>query len=107
MLLVVLGWVLFVTPDLPTAFSYMGVMFGSTGVGLDDTALYLLLNYGIMLVIGIFASTDAWKIIVEKVSAKAPTAVNYITPVAKIAVFILCVAYLADAPYNPVLYFNF
>ncbi|MBQ7835133.1 MAG: MBOAT family protein, partial [Ruminiclostridium sp.] len=107
MLLVVLGWVLFVTPDLPTAFSYMGVMFGSTGVGLDDTALYLLLNYGIMLVIGIFASTDAWKIIVEKVSAKAPTAVNYITPVAKIAVFILCVAYLADATYNPFLYFNF
>ncbi len=107
MLLVVLGWVLFVTPDLSTAFSYMGTMFGSTGVLVDDTALYLLLNYGIMLVIGIFASTDAWKIIVDKLTAKAPTAVHYITPVVKMAVFILCIAYLADATYNPFLYFNF
>ena len=107
MLLVVLGWVLFVTPDLPTAFGYMGIMFGSTGVLADSAALYLLLNYGVMLVLGIFASTDAWKIIVEKVTDKAPAAVNIITPVAKIAVFILCIAYLADATYNPFLYFNF
>ncbi len=107
MLLVVLGWVLFVTPDLPTAFSYMGTMFGTTGVLADSTSWYLLLNYGVMLILGIFASTDAWKIIVEKLTAKAPTAVNYITPVIKMAVFILCIAYLADATYNPFLYFNF
>ena len=107
MLLVVLGWVLFVTPDLPTAFSYMGTMFGTTGILADNTTWYLLLNYGVMLVLGIFASTDAWKIIVEKITAKAPTAVNYITPVLKMAVFILCIAYLADATYNPFLYFNF
>lgn len=107
MLLVVLGWVLFVTPDLPTAFAYMGTMFGSTGVLADSNALYLLLNYGVMLILGIFASTDAWKIIVEKVTVKAPAAVNIITPIAKIAVFILCIAYLADATYNPFLYFNF
>ncbi len=107
MLLVVLGWVLFVTPDLPTAFGYMGIMFGSTGILADSTALYLLLNFGVMLILGIFASTDAWKIIVEKVTAKSPVAVNIITPVAKIAVFILCIAYLADATYNPFLYFNF
>ena len=107
MLLVVLGWVLFVTPDLPTAFGYMGIMFGSTGVLADSTALYLLLNYGVMLILGIFACTDAWKIIVEKVTAKSPVAVNVITPIAKIAVFILCIAYLADATYNPFLYFNF
>ncbi len=107
MFLVVMGWVLFVTPDLSTAFTYFGTMFGSTGVLVDDTAKYLLINYGSMLVLGIFASTDAWKIIVEKLSAKAPTAVNYITPVVKMAVFILCIAYLADATYNPFLYFNF
>ena len=107
MLLVILGWVLFVTPDLPTAFGYMGAMFGATGILADSNALYLLINYGIMLVIGIFASTDAWKIIVGKVTAKAPAAVNWVTPVVKIAVFILSIAYLADATYNPFLYFNF
>ncbi len=107
MLLVVLGWVLFVTPDLPTAFSYMGTMFGSTGILADSRALYLLLNYGVMLILGIFASTDAWKIIVEKANEKMPVAVNWITPVVKMAVFVLCIAYLADATYNPFLYFNF
>ena len=107
MLLVVLGWVLFVTPDLSSAFSYMGIMFGSTGILADSTALYLLINYGVMMILGIFACTDAWKIIVEKVSAKLPVAVNIATPIAKIAVFILCIAYLADATYNPFLYFNF
>lgn len=107
MLLVVLGWVLFVTPDLSSAFSYMGIMFGSTGILADSAALYLLINYGVMLILGIFASTDAWKIIVEKINAKAPAAVNIVTPIAKIAVFVLCIAYLADATYNPFLYFNF
>ena len=107
MLLVVLGWVLFVTPDLTTAFGYMGIMFGGTGVLADSTALYLLINYGVMLILGIFACTDAWKIIMEKVNAKVPVAVNVITPIAKIAVFILCIAYLADATYNPFLYFTF
>jgi len=107
MLLVILGWVLFVTPDLPTAFSYMGVMFGATGVLADSSALYLLINYGVMLVVGIFASTDAWKIIVEKVNAKIPSVLNWVTPVVKLAVFILAIAYLADATYNPFLYFNF
>ena len=107
MLLVVLGWVLFVTPDLSSAFSYMGIMFGSTGILADSTALYLLINYGVMLILGIFASTDAWKIIVEKINTKAPAAVNIVTPIAKIAVFVLCIAYLADATYNPFLYFNF
>ncbi|MBQ8411408.1 MAG: MBOAT family protein [Ruminiclostridium sp.] len=107
MLLVVLGWVLFVTPDLPTAFSYMGTMFGSTGILADSRALYLLLNYGVMLILGIFASTDAWKIIVEKANEKMPVAVNWIKPVVKMAVFVLCIAYLADATYNPFLYFNF
>lgn len=107
MLLVVLGWVLFVTPDVGTAFSYMGAMFGATGVLCDNTALYLLLNYGILLVIGIFASTDAWKIIVESLTKRAPTIMHYATPVVKTAVFIICIAYLADATYNPFLYFNF
>lgn len=107
MLLVVLGWVLFVTPDISTAFSYMGAMFGANGVFCDDTALYLLLNYGILLVVGIFVSTDAWKIIVERLTKRIPTIMHYATPFVKTAVFVLCIAYLADATYNPFLYFNF
>ena len=107
MLLVMLGWVLFASPDISTAGSYIAAMFGSTGLLWDNTAIYLLLNYGIILVIGIFAATDAWKVITERLSAKLPTAVSYITPFAKTAVLLICIAYIADASYNPFLYFNF
>lgn len=107
MLLVVLGWVLFASADLPSAFGYIGAMFGGSGILCDNTALYLLLNYGVLLVIGIFASTDAWRILVGRVSEKLPTAVGYATSVLKIGVLLLCIAYLSDAGYNPFLYFNF
>ena len=102
-----LGWVLFASPDIATAGSYIAAMFGSTGILWDNTAIYLLLNYGIVLVIGIFAATDAWKVITERLAAKLPVAVSYITPFAKTAVLLICVAYIADASYNPFLYFNF
>lgn len=107
MLLVVLGWVLFASRDLSSAFGYMGAMFGGSGVLCDNTALYLLLNYGILLVVGIFAATDAWKILIERLSARLPSFVGYATPVLKIGVLLLCIAYLSDAGYNPFLYFNF
>lgn len=106
-LLVMLGWVLFVSPDLPSAFGYMGAMFGSSGILCDNTAIYLLINYGILLVVGIFGCTDAMKTIVERLTKRLPTVVNYATPVLKTGVLLLCVAYLSDATYNPFLYFNF
>ena len=107
MLLVMLGWVLFASPNISTAGAYIATMFGASGILIDNTAIYLLINYGFILVFGIFAATDLWKRIVEKLSVKLPTFTNYITPFAKTAVFLICIAYLADATYNPFLYFNF
>ena len=107
MLLVMLGWVLFASPNIGTAGAYIATMFGASGTLIDNTAIYLLINYGFILVFGIFAATDLWKRIVEKLSVKLPTFTNYITPFAKTAVFLICIAYLADATYNPFLYFNF
>ncbi|MGN0589157.1 MAG: MBOAT family O-acyltransferase [Ruminiclostridium sp.] len=107
MLLVMLGWVLFASPNIGTAGAYIATMFGASGILIDNTAIYLLINYGFILVFGIFAATDLWKRIVEKLSVKLPTFTNYITPFAKTAVFLICIAYLADATYNPFLYFNF
>ena len=107
MLLVMLGWVLFASPDISTAFAYMGNMFGSSGIVIDDRALYLLKNYAIVLIIGVFASTDAWKIIVERTEKRLPALVHWATPLCKTGVFALCTAYLVDATYNPFLYFIF
>lgn len=106
-LLVMFGWVLFASPDITSAFSYFGALFGSGGALYDSTTIYLLLNYGVVMIIGIFAATDAWKIIVQRTEKKLPALVNWLTPVGKTAVFVLCIAYLSDASYNPFLYFNF
>lgn len=107
MLLVILGWVLFDTADIPTAFGYMGAMFGGNGVLWDNESMYYLINYGLILVFGIFACTDLSKRLFDKLRQKLPIVMNYATPVAKLAVLVLSTAYLADATYNPFLYFNF
>ena len=105
--LVILGWVLFDTADIPTAFGYMGAMFGGSGTLVDNTAMYNLVNYGVMFVIGIFACTDIFSRTAERLKEKMPVLINYSTPIAKTAIMALSTAYLADATYNPFLYFNF
>ena len=107
MLLVMLGWVLFASPDIGTAGAYIADMFGASGTLYDNTSVYLFLNYGVVLVFGIFAATDAWKIIVEHTEKHFPAVVHAAMPICKIAVFLICTAYLVDASYNPFLYFNF
>ncbi len=107
MLLVILGWVLFDTKDLPTAFSYIGTMFGNSGVIFDQQFTYLFLNYGIMLVICFFACTDSWKRIWTYLKEKFLVLTNYSIIFADVAVFLLCTAYLVNSSYNPFLYFNF
>ena len=106
-LLVMFGWVLFASPNLAAAGAYFGSMFGSSGVLFDNTTMYLLLNYGAVLVLGIFGATDAWKVIVTNTEKKVPALVHILMPVCKTAVFVLSTAYLVDASYNPFLYFNF
>ena len=105
--LVILGWVLFDTADIPTALGYMGAMFGGGGTLVDNTAMYYLINYGVMFVIGAFACTDIFSRAAEGLKEKMPLLVNYSTPIAKTAIMVLSTAYLADATYNPFLYFNF
>ncbi len=107
MLLVVLGWVLFDTADIPTAFGYIGAMFGGNGLLWDTQGMYYLINYGLILAFGIFACTDVSKRLFDKAKERLPVFTNYATPFAKLAVLVLSTAYLADATYNPFLYFNF
>ncbi len=104
--LVILGWVLFDTADISTALGYMGAMFGG-GTLVDNTSMYYLMNYGVMFVIGIFACTDIFSRAAEKLKEKLPSLINYSTLIGKTAIMVLSTAYLADATYNPFLYFNF
>jgi alginate O-acetyltransferase complex protein AlgI len=109
MLLVILGWVLFDTADLPAAFGYIRVMFGAGGSGAlyDNSAVYALLNYSVILLVCLFACTNLWRRVYNRFYPKIPVVLNYGGVLYQTAVFAFAVAYLVDAGYNPFLYFNF
>ena len=107
MLLVILGWVLFDTADLPTAGNYIATMFGASGILVDGSALYYLSTYAITFIICIIGCTDLPKKAVELVRKKCTPLVNYGGIAVMAGMLVLCTAYLVDQTYNPFLYFNF
>ncbi|MGN0675052.1 MAG: MBOAT family O-acyltransferase [Oscillospiraceae bacterium] len=106
-LLVVFGWVLFDTNSLSDAGRYFGAMFGANGIFTDGTASYMFVSNIVIFALCIFASTDWFAVLVEKLKQKKEKLVTYSVPVLMAAVLLLCTAYLVDATYNPFLYFRF
>ena len=108
MLLVILGWVLFDTADLPTAGAYIARMFGAGGgTFIDSTAMYQIATYGITFIICIIGCTNLPKLAVEAIKKKSAAVVNYSGIIVLTGMFTICAAYLVDQTYNPFLYFNF
>jgi len=114
--LVVFGWVMFDAVDQSTlsfggvfsqVFTYIGAMFGGNGVFIDNTAMYSLVNYGIIFAIAIFGSTDALKTICGRIKEKAPQFVMYGYPVVQMCVMLASIAFVTTSTYHPFLYFNF
>ncbi len=114
--LVVFGWVMFDAVDQSTlsfggvfsqVFTYIGAMFGGNGVFIDNTAMYALVNYGVIFAIAIFGSSDALKSICGKIKEKAPQFVMYGYPVVQTCVMLASIAFVTTSTYHPFLYFNF
>ncbi|MBQ1930619.1 MAG: MBOAT family protein [Lachnospiraceae bacterium] len=141
MILVLISWVIFASVDGQGGLGYFASMFGlrvgetATMGGvpfLNSTTLYLLRNYGIMLILCAVGATPlpaclagkvrnwlsggaAFNEEVTEASAKSPaeapaagsTAWQVLWSLAAMAMFVVCTAYLVDATYNPFLYFRF
>lgn len=107
MLLVMLGWVLFDTKDLPTAFSYMKRMFSFGSTFADEHTVYFLMNFGLLFVIAIIGCTSLVKNLAQKFTAKVPSCSHVLSVVYMIVIMLIATSYLVDASYNPFLYFNF
>lgn len=114
MLVVLLGWAIFAIPDRAVLTAYLGAMFG---MGSRQTVsaglLYLLQNKrGLFLVLCIAATPLPARLgrrllylrkrEGEKVSTGEPAETIFLA-----AAFLLSVAFLVDASYNPFLYFRF
>ncbi len=102
--LVGISWVIFFVEDLGQMGVYLKSMFGLNGNAVyDKSSLYTLISNIFMIAILIFAATPLPKKIFAKINDK-------LYPIAAILImltFILSVAYLISASYNPFLYFRF
>lgn len=111
MVLVIFGWVLFKCEDLSYCFSYLKAMVGGFHAGwIGRESMYLLRNYGALLVILLFGCTMIPKKIGHRITGKFGET-SWIGLVLQIVwyggIFLISLAYLVDATYNPFLYFRF
>ena len=108
MIVVVIGWVFFFSPDMSYAMSYIGVMFGAGGGGIIGNmgAYYFLSNWVILLICAIGSTPyvhAAFDALILRTERKHLT----IAVIIYAAMFVASVAYLVSATYNPFLYFRF
>ena len=111
MFFVMLGWNLFVFVDMSAGISFARALFGTYGAGFcSRETLYLLYNNAVLLVLLILGSTQlparAGNWICAKLRGKE-TLLTIVKNVFYVAIFLLSVAWLVDASYNPFLYFRF
>ena len=105
--MVVFGWVLFETENMPQAFQYIKAMLGGTGVLVDSNAKYMLASNLILFALCIFASTRLFSAFVNKIQTWSLSLVTYSAPIINLLLMLACTSYLVDATYNPFLYFRF
>lgn len=105
LLFVVLGWVLFRALTVAEAFTYMGAMFGATGVFVDNLAIFTLKENIVCFVLAALFSVPLLKRVVEKNKEKMWFEIIYL--VFLVVVLLLCVVYMVKGTYSPFIYFNF
>lgn len=105
----VIGWVLFDTADLTSAFSFYSAMFGKTGTIIDNTAFYQLKSYFVIFIFCIIGSGELMKKLYDKMrkSVSMSKLLENAMPVMQLLLMLVCTAFLVDASYNPFLYFRF
>lgn len=111
--LLIIGWVLFVFEDITVGIDYMRIMFGLNNAPLlDGESVYYLYTNSILLAAVVFFSTPAISIakdkLLSKITGKGESLFyTAVMPIIYFVIMFLSTAYLADASYNPFLYFRF
>jgi len=104
-LVAVCGWVLFQLTSLPACAKYYKAMFGFGEGGLiKPVDSFYFTTFAVMFIVSFIACTPLLKNLYKKIPVKLQ---SWLTPVAIVAVLVVCTAYLVDATYNPFLYFRF
>ena len=95
----IMGWTLFAITNFNSIGEYFRKLFIYSG-GTDW--IYYVRNYGISLIIAIIFSIPVFSDLYKKIESY-----KWIKTIILMIIFIVAVAYLVDATYNPFLYFRF
>lgn len=106
-LLILLGWVIFVFEDLQQMSGYFTAMLGlhHHAVWLDEATLYQLSNYTVLLAILVVCAVAPRFSMLERFKISMTGAL--VSWGVHMALLLLSIAYLVDASFNPFLYFRF
>jgi hypothetical protein len=106
MVLVIIGWVIFRSTGLGTAFLYIKAMFGIGAKGLCDKAVwaYIAQNW-IYFVFALIGCAPLVPTIDRKL--RESKAWNLLYTVGIVAILVISVSFISNNAYNPFIYFNF
>lgn len=108
LLVVLIGWVFFMNPNITTAFSTLGKMIGiGTTTFANNQAKFMLKSYFILFVLAILLSTKVYDRIQIFVYNQYKMKAVYTTWTIYIILLIVCIAFIVGGTYHSFLYFAF
>lgn len=108
MVLVMIGWVLFFSPNLGSALTYLGQMFGIGAAGIvDRQAVYLIVGNWLLWLMAMIGSTPVMGRLGKVLFHENEKSWIGMGVVVYVGMFLLSIAYLVTETYNPFLYFRF
>ena len=108
LLVVLIGWVFFMSPNITTAFSTLGKMIsiGATTFA-NNQAKFMLKSYFILFVLAILLSTKVYDKIQIFVYNQYKMKAVYTTWTIYMILIIVCIAFIVGGTYHSFLYFAF
>lgn len=108
LLVVLIGWVFFMSPNITTAFSTLGKMISiGTTTFANNQAKFMLKSYFILFILAILLSTKVYDRIQIFVYNQFKMKAVYTTWTIYMILIIVCVAFIVGGTYHSFLYFAF
>ena len=108
LLVVLIGWVFFMSPNITTAFTTLGKMIGIGATTFaNNQAKFMLKTYFILFVLAILLSTKVYDRIQIFVYNQYKMKAVYTTWTIYIILIIVCIAFIVGGTYHSFLYFAF
>ena len=106
LLIVLIGWVLFSQPDLPSTIAYLKTMLGLTDAPIiNGYTMFYLKEYLVELILAIVASMPIINIVKHHIKLNRLSMI--VKPIAICILFFIAIVYMINSTFNPFIYFNF